>query len=157
MYLKDQRKVIWVKNLQIFEDYKNKLFTELPDYSEGTAIFQGFLLADADNEQLKADLDLTRVSQKAINVEANQPPLSYNKGRKVIEAEPILSEVIPPTSRGRKVVDAESCKSAINTSRGQKVVDAESHITDAINIRKGQKVVDNESRIQIAMKKSYTG
>ena len=29
--LKDHKKVIWVKNLCIFEDYKSKLSTKLPD------------------------------------------------------------------------------------------------------------------------------
>lgn len=106
---------------------------------------------------MEADLDSTRVGQKAINVEANQLPPSCNKSQKVIEAETIPSEVIPPTSRGRKVVDAESRESAMNTSRGRKVVDAESRTTDAMNTSRGQKVVDTESRAEIAMKKSRTG
>lgn len=79
MYCKDQRKVIRVKDLRIFEDYKNKLSTELLDYSKNTPIFQGFLFADDNNKPLETDLDLNRVSQKAIDVKANQFSPSRNK------------------------------------------------------------------------------
>ncbi len=51
VYLKDQKKVIRVKDLRIFEDYATKSSTGLPDYSESNPTFQGFLLADNDNKQ----------------------------------------------------------------------------------------------------------
>ena len=60
VHLKDQKKFIWMKDLCIFEDYKSKFSTELPDYSKDTPTFQGFLLADNDDEQLE-DLLLTYV------------------------------------------------------------------------------------------------
>ena len=59
VHLKRQKKVIRVKDLRIFEDYESKPSTDLPDYSEGTPTFQGFLLADNDDEQLE-DLHSTR-------------------------------------------------------------------------------------------------
>ena len=68
VHFKDQKKVIWVKNLHIFEDYKSKFSTKLPDYSKGTSTFQGFLLADNDNEQLE-DLHSTHTGQKAKDAE----------------------------------------------------------------------------------------
>lgn len=71
IYLKDQRKVIWIKNFQIFQDYKNKFSTKLPDYSKDTLTFQGFLLADNDNKQLEANLYSTHIGQKVVDVEAN--------------------------------------------------------------------------------------
>lgn len=39
IHLKDQKKVIQIKNLYIFKDYESKFFTKLPDYSEGTSTF----------------------------------------------------------------------------------------------------------------------
>ncbi len=39
VYLKDQRKVIRVKDLRIFEDYATKSSTKLPDYSESNPTF----------------------------------------------------------------------------------------------------------------------
>ena len=109
VHLKDQKKVIRVKDLRIFEDYESKFSTELPDYSEGTPTFQGFLLADNDNEQLE-DLLLTRVGRKAKDAEiANQSPPPRNKSPKVNDAEPIPSIVTTLTSRGQKVEDAEFC------------------------------------------------
>lgn len=50
VHLKDQRKVIRVKDLRIFEDYENKLSTELPDYSKAPLHFKAsFLLTTTMN------------------------------------------------------------------------------------------------------------
>ena len=96
-----------MKNLRIFEDYKSKFSTELSDYSTGTPTFQGFLLADNDNEQLE-DLHSTRTGRKAKDAEiANQSPLPRNKSQKVNDAEPIPSIVTIPTSRDQKIDDTE--------------------------------------------------
>lgn len=51
VYLKDQKKVIQVKDLHIFEDYTIKNTTGLHDYSIGNPIFQDFLLIDNDNNK----------------------------------------------------------------------------------------------------------
>lgn len=107
LYLKDQKKVIWVKTLCIFEDYKSKFSTKLPDYSEDTSIFQRFLLADNNNKQLE-DLLLTCAGWKTKDVEiANQslPPL--NKSRKINDIESIPSIITTSTSRGQKIEDAK--------------------------------------------------
>lgn len=64
VYCKDQKKVIQVKNLYIFKDYKSKFSTKLLDYSEDTPTFQRFLLVDNDNKQLK-DLYLTHAGQRS--------------------------------------------------------------------------------------------
>lgn len=118
VYLENHRKIIWIKDVRIFEDDENKLSIDLSDYSEGTPTFQGFLLIDNDDKQLEADLHLTRVGQNAVDAEANQSSPSRNKRRKVNEGEPIPSKVITPISRDRKIVDNESRESAINISRG---------------------------------------
>lgn len=39
VYIKEQKKVIWVKNLRIFEDYKVKKSTNLPDYFDNLPTF----------------------------------------------------------------------------------------------------------------------
>lgn len=107
VYLKDQKKVIQVKDFCIFEDYESKFSTEFPDYSIGIPTFQGFLLADKYNKQLK-DLLLTCVGQKAKVVEiANQSPPPCNKSQKVKDVELIPLIVTILTSRGRKVEDTE--------------------------------------------------
>lgn len=51
VHIKDQNRVIRVKNFRIFEDYKSKGSTELPDYSESLSTFQGFFHLDNDNEE----------------------------------------------------------------------------------------------------------
>ncbi len=51
VYIKSQKKVILVKNILIFEDYKTKTTTEVSDYDEGTPTFQGFLFEDNDEEE----------------------------------------------------------------------------------------------------------
>ena len=39
VYIKDQKKVIWVKNLWIFEDYKVKVLTKLSNYNKDKPMF----------------------------------------------------------------------------------------------------------------------
>lgn len=51
IHIKEQNEVIWVKDLRIFEDYKSKIATKLPDYNNGIPTFQGFLLGDNDEDK----------------------------------------------------------------------------------------------------------
>ncbi len=51
VYLKEQNKVIRVKDLRIIEEYESKVTTDLPDYENGTPMFQGFLLKDNDDKE----------------------------------------------------------------------------------------------------------
>ena len=62
VHIKDQNRVIWVKNPRIFEDYKSKGSIELPNYFESLSIFQGFFYTDNNNE--KQELLILRTSQK---------------------------------------------------------------------------------------------
>lgn len=76
VYLKDQKKVIWEKDLHIFEDYGSKSSTKLPDYNEGTPTFQGFLFTDNDDEQIEEGMYLTHTSdQKVLDAEKIDQPL----------------------------------------------------------------------------------
>ena len=68
VYLKDQKKVIWMKNLCIFEDYESKFSTKFFNYSEDMLTFQEYLFTNNDNKQLK-DLYLTCKYQKTKNAE----------------------------------------------------------------------------------------
>lgn len=54
VYIKEQQKVIEIKNLQIFEDYKAKKSIKLPDYSDNMPTFQRFLLKDKDKKEPKS-------------------------------------------------------------------------------------------------------
>ena len=99
-----------MKDLRIFEDYASKGSTELPDYSEGTPTFQGFLLADNDDESDRKVLDAEKAKQSS-----------------------------PPRKRSQKVNDAEAIPSKVATSsRGKKV--AYSHTLDAMKTRTGRTV-----------------
>lgn len=128
VHLKDQKKVIRVKYLRIFEDYGSKSSTELPDYSEGTPTFQGFFFVDNDNEKVGDDMHLTHASsRKVLDVEkAKQAPPEEElhstraSGRKVLDAEK-AKQSSPPRKRSRKVNDAEAIPSKVTTSsRGQR-------------------------------------
>lgn len=61
VYIKDQIKVIQVKNLKIFEDYQMKKSIELSDYSKSLFVFQGFLYI---NKEEKQELPVPQVRQK---------------------------------------------------------------------------------------------
>lgn len=137
VYLKNQKKVIWVKDLCIFEDYENKLSNKLPDYSEDTPTFQDFFLVDDDDEQLEADLHLSCIGQKAKDVEkANQSLPSHNMGRKVNDIELIPSKVITSTIKIRKIVDAEfRAEVAMKKTRISRTIKLSAKAKDARNIR----------------------
>lgn len=51
VHIREQQKVIRVKDLRIFEDYEAKKFTKLPDYSDDMPTFQEFLLEDNDEKE----------------------------------------------------------------------------------------------------------
>lgn len=57
-YIKKQQKVIRVKNLQIFKDYKVKKSIELLNYSDDILIFQKFLLNNNNEKELKFHISL---------------------------------------------------------------------------------------------------
>lgn len=84
VHVKDQKRVIRVKDLRIFEDYEAKKSTKLPDYLKGLPTFQGFLLADNDDKEL--ELTIPRASQKAKSAREEEQPVSRAcKDRKAIE------------------------------------------------------------------------
>ncbi len=66
IYLKDQKKVIRVKDLRIFEDYATKSSTRLLDYSKGNPTFQSFLLAANDDEQDKGGMHSAHASGREV-------------------------------------------------------------------------------------------
>ena len=51
VHIKEQNKVIRVKDLRIFENYKSKSATNLPDYDNGMPTIQGFILDDNDDDK----------------------------------------------------------------------------------------------------------
>lgn len=77
VHIKKQNKVIWVKNLCIFEDYKTKKFTKLPDYSNNPLIFQGFHY-DADDNQ-KQERQISCKSQK-VSARKAEPKTKIQEG-----------------------------------------------------------------------------
>ncbi len=70
--IKDQKKVIRVNDLRIFEDYETKASTELPDYDEGKPTFQGFLSEDNDEERSEELTNTCDKSRKMDNAKGKQ-------------------------------------------------------------------------------------
>lgn len=84
IHIKDQNRVIRVKDLRIFEDYEAKWSTELPNYSESLSTFQGFLYTDNDDEE--QELPVPQASRKAKNArEEDQSGSGARKSQKVTE------------------------------------------------------------------------
>lgn len=61
VHIKEQNKVIWVKNLCFFKDYKIKESTKLPDYFKNLPTFQSFQERN-DNDELERTIP--HISQK---------------------------------------------------------------------------------------------
>ena len=103
VHIKDQNKVIQVKDLRIFEDYETKESTELPDYSESLSTFQGFLHTDEEKER---ELPVPQAGRKVKNArEEEQSSSGSRKSRKVTEN--------PPTSTKARAGDAEPIKQTL--------------------------------------------
>lgn len=51
VHIKEQNKVIRVKDLRIFKYYERKSATKLPDYDNGTPMYQGFILDNNDDDK----------------------------------------------------------------------------------------------------------
>lgn len=47
------KKVIWLKDLYIFKDYKTKVLTKLFDYNKGKLTLQSFLSKDNNKKESK--------------------------------------------------------------------------------------------------------
>ena len=85
VHIREQNKVIRIKDLRIFEDYEAKTFTELPEY-KNTPTFSGFLLSDDDDEATSDTqmLDVGRKSNNATGASESTPSkVTPRKGRKV--------------------------------------------------------------------------
>lgn len=72
VHFKDQKKVIQIKDLRIFEDYKTKASTELPDYDAGKPTFQGFLSEDNDKKEPKELMSTCDKNRKVGNAKGKQ-------------------------------------------------------------------------------------
>ena len=100
IHIKDQNKVIRVKDLRIFEDFETKHFTNLPDY-EDKPTFEGFLLADGE----KDSDDGTTVSRPK-----GQKVASSQLGRKVDHAKNEMNPTAIPSPAGQTGHDTGSTK-----------------------------------------------
>ena len=103
VYIKNQNKVIRVKDLQIFEDYGTKKSTELPDYSESLSTFQCFFYTDEEEER---KLPVPQAGRKVKNArEKEQSSSESRKSWKVTEN--------PPTSTRACAGDAKPIKQTL--------------------------------------------
>ena len=107
VHIKEQIKVIIVKDLRIFGDYESKVATDLPDYENGTPMFQEFLLEDNnDKEECLQSREGRKVKRKQaredqkVNTEEMQPS-TRGKSQKVRNAEPILSTTTSTNHKSR--------------------------------------------------------
>lgn len=132
VYIKEQNKVIRIKDLRIFEDYETKVDTSLPDY-QFTPTFQGLSLEDNNEDNLSGALPSTLElnallphAGRKINTGTADTP-TPSTGRKVIELEDVIAtpSTTAPLNTGQKVKDApnadDSGNSIAKPGTGQKV------------------------------------
>ena len=134
VHIKDQKKVIQVKDLRIFEDYKTKASNELPDYDEGKPTFQGFLFEDNDEEGSE---ELTSTCDKGRKID-------NAKGKQSTQTKELTSTC----DNGRKVGGIEG-KSNSNAHAGRKVNDAETRFhadQKSKDVMQGQSHADQRSK-----------
>ncbi len=136
--IKDQNKVIPVKNLRIFEDFETKPSTDLPDYQEKPT-FEGFLLANGEKDSEKEE------------AMPNQKAVSFQLGRKVNNAENAKElsqkQKVASSQLGRKIDHVENVKEPTPISKKARAVSSLS----------GQEVHKEENINQAATPKSKKG
>ena len=106
VHIKEQNKVIRVKDLRIFEDYEAKKSTELPDYSNDLPTFQGFHYDDDDDEELERQIP--RTSRK-VSAREEEPKTRTQEGQKAPQ---------PPSSVSTRVNNAETEPKGQNSCAG---------------------------------------
>ena len=99
VHIKDQNKVIRVKDLGIFKDFETKPFTNLLDYKDKPT-FEGFLLADGEGSD-----DGTTFSRPK-----GQKVASSQLGQKVDHAENAMNPTAVPSLAGQTGHDTGSTK-----------------------------------------------
>ena len=138
VYIKDQNKVIQVKDLRIFEDFETKPSIDLPDY-QGKPTFKEFLLVEGEKNSKE---------EKAM---ANQKASLCQLGRKVNNAEntkePSQKQKVASSQLGRKVDHANNAKLPTPMSKKARAVSSFS----------GQEVTKEENTKQTAALKSKKG
>ena len=113
VHIKDQNKVIRVKDFRIFKDFETKPFINLPDYKDKPT-FEGFLLADGEDSD-----DGTTVSRPK-----GQKVASFQVGRKVDYAENAMNPTAVPSLAGQTGHDTGNTKHD-TTQLGRKVENIE--------------------------------
>lgn len=85
MYLKDQRKVIQIKDFRIWEDYNYKLSTQLPYHKKSTSTSR--VRKVIDTESYKFAMNVNR-DQRIVNANSHTTNAMNNcKSQKIIDAE----------------------------------------------------------------------
>ena len=109
VHIRKQKKVIQVKDLQIFEDYEAKKSTKLSDYSDNMPTFQEFLLENNDDKEPEShagqkvnsergkdqEMPIPRRSRKVNVREEEHPTFRAQKSRKVISTTHVDTENQP--------------------------------------------------------------
>lgn len=76
IYIEEQKRIIKVKDLQIFEDTEIKQYTILLNYKNSKPIFQGFLLDDNDEKKTFNTLDNSTTAKPNISIDTGKPKTS---------------------------------------------------------------------------------
>lgn len=76
VYIKEQKQVIRVKDLRIFEDTEIKQHTVLLNYKDGKPAFQGFLLANNDEKETSNTLNNSAITKPNISTDTGKPTAS---------------------------------------------------------------------------------
>ena len=148
VHIKDQKKVFRVKDLRIFENFKTKASTELPDYDEGKPTFQGFFSEDNDeegSEELTSTCDKSRKVDNAKGKQSTQIKKltsTCDNGRKVGGIEGKLNSNVHVD---RKVNDAEARSHA--EQKFKDVMQGQSHADQrSKGVMKNQSHADQRSK-----------
>lgn len=151
VHIKDQNKVIRVKDLRIFEDFANKPSTSLPNY-EDKPTFEGFLLADGEDSEDSSPtgqkVTSSQLGQKVEDADNVKRPTKtknprvalFQLGRKVEHAKSANNPSVPSLAGSH---DTGSTKNPLVPSLAGEAHDTES--TKHTTAQLGRKIEDAET------------
>lgn len=113
MYIKDQNKVIQVKDLRIFEDFETKPSTDLSDYQDKPT-FKGFLLANGEKDFEEEE---AMPNQKAASSQLGRNVDNAENAKELSQKQKVASPQL-----GRKVDHVENAKELTSKSKKARAV-----------------------------------
>lgn len=117
VYIEEQSKVIRIKDLRIYEDYKSKNLTDLPTYEE-TPTFQGFPADDNDDIEPEDPIPINDKNSTPVIENASNPALAPSPAATTSRA----GRTVKPTTKAREMPSKKIPPKSVETQETRALI-----------------------------------